>query len=84
MLTFCLMYSKYQVNGIGFWNLYFVDIVVQLEQALASSEILVSFMEECASAINTQGAQAERASMPLAAAVADLLKGAIYFISYMV
>lgn len=78
------MHSKYEVNGIGFWNLYFFDIVVQLEQALASSEILVSFVEECASVIDTQGVQAEQATMPLAAAVADLLRGAIYFISYMV
>lgn len=58
--------------------------MVQLEQALASSEILVSFMEECARVIDTQGVQAERAPMPLAAAVADLLKGAIYFNCYMV
>lgn len=61
-----------------------VNIVLQLEQALASSEILVSFMEECARVIDTQGVQAERATMPLAAAVADLFKGAMYFISYMV
>jgi hypothetical protein len=38
-------------------------------------------MEECARVIDTQGVQAERATMPLAAAVADLLKGVIYFIS---
>jgi hypothetical protein len=44
-------------------------------QALASSEILVSFMEECAKVTDTQEVQAERAMMPLAWAVADLLKG---------
>lgn len=44
-------------------------------QALASSEILVSFMEECAKVTDTQEVQAERAMMPLALAVADLLKG---------
>lgn len=44
-------------------------------QALASSEVLVSFMEECAKVTDTQEVQAERAMMPLALAVADLLKG---------
>ncbi|KAG0607524.1 hypothetical protein M758_8G035000 [Ceratodon purpureus] len=52
-------------------NNCFLNVVLQ---ALASSEILVSFMEECARVIDTQGVQAERATMPLAAAVADLLK----------
>jgi len=36
-------------------------------------------MEECASVIDTQGVQAERAMMPLAAAVAGLLKGGDIF-----
>ena len=55
--------------------------MVLIEQALASSEILVSFMEDCAKVVDTQGVQAEQASMPLAAAVADLLKGVIHSIS---
>jgi hypothetical protein len=39
-------------------------------------------MEECAKVIDTQGVQAERATMPLAAAVADLLKGVIFHLLY--
>lgn len=58
--------------------MHFVDIVLQPGQALASSGTLVSFMEDCASMIDTQGLQAERAPMPLAAGVADLLRGSVY------
>lgn len=52
-------------------NNCFLNVVLQ---ALASSDVLVSFMEECAGVIDTQGVQAERTTMPLAAAVADLLR----------
>lgn len=58
--------------------------MVRFEQALASSDVLVSFMEECAGVIDTQGVQAERTTMPLAAAVADLLRGAMPSISTLI